>query len=104
MWSAVSDVIGRRNSFLIFTAGSVPLYFFLPTITETVVTSGSVVPLGVFIGSTVVAMSIMGATFAVLPAYESDLFGTKNVGSIHGRMLFASSIAALAGWYHRPIR
>lgn len=27
----------------------------------------------------------------------ADLFGTKFVGAIHGRMLFFSSLAALAG-------
>eukprot|EP01036_Dinobryon_divergens_P035924 gene35924-46640_t len=39
----------------------------------------------------------MGGTFALLPAYEADLFGAKNVGAIHGRMLLYTSCAALAG-------
>ena len=34
---------------------------------------------------------------AILPAYEADLFGVKYVGPNHGRMLLASSAAALAG-------
>lgn len=43
------------------------------------------------------AVSMMGGVFAILPAYEADLFGTKFVGAIHGRMLLFSSAAALAG-------
>lgn len=47
--------------------------------------------------STMCAVSMMGGVFAILPAYEADLFGTKFVGAIHGRMLLFSSAAALAG-------
>eukprot|EP01035_Chromulina_nebulosa_P027044 gene27044-35499_t len=96
-WASISDMIGRKNTFYIFTLGSVPLYLALPTIVEAVVTSGSAMPLYGFIGSTVVAISMMGGVFAILPAYEADLFGTKNVGPIHGRMLLFSSAASLAG-------
>lgn len=44
-WAAVSDVIGRRKTFMMFTAVSVPLYLALPTLVQTVVASGSVTPL-----------------------------------------------------------
>ena len=44
-WAAVSDWIGRRRTFIIFTAGSIPLYLALPTLVQTVVSSGSAVPL-----------------------------------------------------------
>ena len=33
----------------------------------------------------------------VLPAYLADVFGEKNVGAIHGRMLTAWSAAAVIG-------
>ena len=42
-------------------------------------------------------MCYIGGAYAILPAYEADLFGTKYVGAIHGRMLLFSSSAALAG-------
>jgi len=96
-WAAVSDVIGRKNTFYIFTLTSVPLYLGLPHIVDYVISSGSIVPLYGFIGSTVLAVSIMGGVFAILPAYEADLFGTKFIGPIHGRMLLYSSMAAIAG-------
>ena len=98
-WAAVSDVIGRRKTFMMFTLGSIPIYLALPTIVSNVVETGSAVPLYAFCGGTALAISFMGGVFALLPAYEADLFGTKFVGAIHGRMLLWSSGAALAGPY-----
>jgi hypothetical protein len=90
-------MIGRRNTFFIFTMGSVPLYFALPTIINNVVTTGTPEPLYVFCASTVAAISMFGGVYACLPAYEADIFGTKYVGAIHGRLLLYSSTAAIAG-------
>lgn len=63
-----------------FTATSVPLYLALPTIVDTVLSTQSTLPLYVFCGSTALAISMMGGVFAILPAYEADLFGSKFVG------------------------
>ncbi|CAM9602020.1 unnamed protein product, partial [Hapterophycus canaliculatus] len=57
----------------------------------------SAVPLSMFIGSTFIAITFMGGVYAVLPAYEADLFGTKYVGPIHGRLMASTSLAALMG-------
>lgn len=38
-----------------------------------------------------------GGGFATVPAYLADLFGTKYVGGIHGRLLTAWSTAGIAG-------
>ena len=35
--------------------------------------------LGLFCASTVASLSILGGVFAVLPAYEADLYGPKYV-------------------------
>jgi MFS family permease len=96
-WAQVSDIIGRRKTFLIFTLGSIPIYFSLPYLVDGVVSSGAALPLYLFCGGTMLAISGMGGAYATLPAYEADLFGTKNVGAIHGRMLLASSAASLSG-------
>lgn len=119
-WAALSDSIGRRKTFLLFTLGSIPLYLALPGLVEATVATGSATNLYSFILSTGrrciyiyksiynyipgpgLAVSMMGGTFAILPAYEADLFGTKNVGPIHGRMLLYASAAALAGALYRP--
>ena len=39
----------------------------------------------------------MGAAYALAPAFEADLFGTRFVAAVHGRMLTASSVAAVGG-------
>jgi MFS family permease len=96
-WAAISDKIGRRKTFMMFTAGSVPLYLACPTLIEQAVTTGSALPLYLFCGASMAVISGMGAAFAILPAYESDLFGTKNVGAVHGRMLAFSSLASICG-------
>lgn len=98
-WAAVSDKIGRRNTFLIFTAGTVPLYLSLPALVDSMVTTGAVWPVHAFCISSAVAVSMFGGVFAILPAYEADLFGTKFVGPIHGRMLLYSAVAAIIGTY-----
>jgi len=38
-----------------------------------------------------------GGGFATIPAYLRDLFGTMQVGAIHGRVLTAWSAAGIAG-------
>ena len=38
-----------------------------------------------------------GGGFATIPAYLRDLFGTHEVGAIHGRLLLAWSLAGVAG-------
>lgn len=98
-WAALSDTIGPRKTFFMFTALSAPLYFALPTIVDSVITTQSAAPLYLFCGSTALAVSFMGGVYSVLPAYEANIFGANNVGPIHGRMLIASSAAAMVGPY-----
>ncbi len=38
-----------------------------------------------------------GGGFATIPAYLKDLFGTLQVGAIHGRLLTAWSVAGILG-------
>ena len=42
-------------------------------------------------------MNMVGGTFALLPAYEADIFGSKYVGNIHGKILLALSMSSLGG-------
>jgi len=100
-WAAVSDRIGRRSTFNVFTLGAIPLYVSLPFFITNCVTdpAGAMAPyyLAGFCASTVAAISVMGGTFAVLPAYEADLYGPKYVGAIHGRFLMSATISAFMG-------
>lgn len=97
VWAALSDVIGRRRMFHLFTFASVPLYLSIPYCVHQVMETGSPLMLYGFIASSVTAVTFMGGVYAILPAYESDMFGVKYVGANHGRMLLASTAAALAG-------
>merc|ERR1719483_2006436 len=100
-WAGVSDKIGRKATFNAFTFGSVPIFAALPYCINQVVMNptGAMAPvyLGVFCASTVAAISIMGGTFAVLPAYEADLYGPKYVQAIHGRFLLAATLSTILG-------
>jgi len=100
-WAAVSDKIGRRNTFHVFTLGSIPIFASLPYFITQCVTdpNGPLAPmyLAAFCGSTVAAISIMGGVFAVLPPYEADLYGPKYVGAIHGRFLLAATFSTIVG-------
>ena len=50
-----------------------------------------------FVLLTGIILSFYGGGFATVPAYLRDLFGTVEVGAIHGRLLTAWSAAGIAG-------
>ena len=89
-WSTLSDYLGRKNTYIIFFSLGIVLYASIPSIGH----AGSIVA---FIAAFAVIISMYGGGFATIPAYLRDLFGTKNVGAIHGRLLLAWSAAAIAG-------
>ncbi len=90
IWSSLSDHIGRRATYLIFFAVGSVLYATIPTIGRT----GSV---ALFVGAFVLVLTMYGGGFATIPAYLRDLFGTQEVGAIHGRLLTAWSTAGIIG-------
>merc|ERR1719189_146558 len=100
-WAGFSDKIGRKATFNAFTFGSVPIFAALPYCINQVVMdpTGAMAPvyLGIFCASTVASISVLGGTFAVLPAYEADLYGPKYVQAIHGRFLIAATLSTIAG-------
>jgi MFS family permease len=89
-WSSLSDKIGRRKTYTIFFLLGAALYFLIPL-------TGSMGNIVLFVGAFCVIMSMYGGGFATIPAYLRDLFGTLEVGAIHGRLLLAWSVAALLG-------
>lgn len=89
-WSTASDYLGRKNTyFLYFTLGAF-LYSMLPTFAQ----DGDMV---LFIGATALILSMYGGGFSTIPAYLADVFGTRFVGGIHGRLLTAWSTAGVLG-------
>jgi MFS family permease len=89
-WSSLSDVIGRRATYFIFFALGGVLYASIATVAAT-----QSVPLFVIVCA--VLLTMYGGGFATIPAYLRDLFGTMQVGAIHGRLLTAWSTAGVLG-------
>ena len=50
-----------------------------------------------FYAASMVIFIMYGGGFATIPAYLADIFGTKYVGGIHGRLLTAWSTAGVLG-------
>ncbi|HEX4420864.1 MAG TPA: OFA family MFS transporter [Kofleriaceae bacterium] len=89
VWSSVSDAIGRKNIYRLYLGGGAAMYLLLATFTNQ--------SRGLFVVCTMVILSFYGGGFATVPAYLKDLFGTYQVGAIHGRLLTAWSIAGVLG-------
>ena len=50
-----------------------------------------------FVSLFCVILTMYGGGFATIPAYLADMFGTRYVGAIHGRLLTAWSAAGILG-------
>lgn len=92
IWSSVSDYIGRKNTYYVFFVLGAVLYYLAP---RTGISGLNSVPLFVIVSAVIVSM--YGGGFATVPAYLRDLFGTMEVGAIHGRLLTAWSAAGIFG-------
>lgn len=88
-WSSLSDVIGRKNIYRFYLLVGIVMYVLI------FLTGDSAKPL--FVICAMVILSFYGGGFATLPAYLKDLFGTYQVGAIHGRLLTAWSVAGVLG-------
>jgi MFS family permease len=90
IWASLSDYIGRKATYYTFFILGIALYASVPW------TAGNG-HLALFVATFCVVLSMYGGGFATVPAYLSDLFGTKMVGAIHGRLLTAWSTAGVLG-------
>ena len=97
IWASASDYIGRRNTYWIFFLLGIVLYLSIPFAAQQVSVSPSVVWLVYFYAATMIIFTMYGGGFATIPAYLADIFGTKYVGGIHGRLLTAWSTAGVLG-------
>ncbi|AUJ30697.1 MAG: OFA family MFS transporter [Liquorilactobacillus hordei] len=87
IWATLSDFIGRPVTFsAIFIVNVVML--------STILTFST--PL-VFVIALCLVLSCYGAGFSVIPAYLGDVFGTKELGAIHGYILTAWAVAGIVG-------
>jgi MFS family permease len=89
-WASLSDKLGRKLTYSIFFLLGCALYAAAPSLAA----AGS---LALFVAFFCVILSMYGGGFATVPAYLADMFGTKMVGAIHGRLLTAWSMAGVLG-------
>jgi MFS family permease len=88
-WSSTSDLIGRKPIYFVYLGGGMVLYALLASVGH--------LSTALFVLLAGVVLSFYGGGFATIPAYLRDLFGTYQVGAIHGRLLTAWSAAGIAG-------
>jgi MFS family permease len=89
VWSSTSDVVGRKPIYMGYLGIGAICYFLLAT--------AGTASVAVFVLLTGIILSFYGGGFATVPAYLKDLFGTIEVGAVHGRLLTAWSAAGIAG-------
>ena len=87
IWASISDYIGRPNVYTIFFAIQIVVFAVLPAVTNEYL----------FAILLFIMISCYGGGFASIPAYIGDIFGTKQLGAIHGYILTAWAAAGLVG-------
>ncbi|MCM2293384.1 OFA family MFS transporter [Allorhizobium sp. BGMRC 0089] len=96
-WASISDYIGRKNTYFVFFVLGIALYLSVPYAATQVGAHPAVMWLVLFYGATMIIFTMYGGGFSTIPAYLADIFGTKYVGGIHGRLLTAWSAAGVLG-------
>jgi OFA family oxalate/formate antiporter-like MFS transporter len=89
-WASFSDFLGRANTytlFFVFFVVQIAAFYFLPNITSIIL----------FQVVLYLIITCYGGGFSTLPAYIGDLFGTKELGAIHGYVLSAWAMAGVFG-------
>ncbi|WP_418602758.1 OFA family MFS transporter [Hwangdonia sp.] len=87
LWSSLSDYLGRANTYIVFFAFQILAFYFLPKISMELT----------FLVVLFTVITMYGGGFATLPAFLGDLFGTKQLGAIHGMVLTAWALAGVVG-------
>lgn len=89
-WASLSDKIGRKMTYFAFFGLGIVLYASAPAMAH----HGDK---ALFVAAFCIILSMYGGGFATVPAYLADIFGTRFVGAIHGRLLTAWSAAGVVG-------
>jgi len=95
IWAALSDYIGRTNIYTLLFSIQLISMFILPM-------TSNIILFQIFL---FLVMTCYGGGFACIPAYIGDLFGTKQLGAIHGYILTAWALSGilaptLTAWIH----
>jgi OFA family oxalate/formate antiporter-like MFS transporter len=86
-WASLSDYLGRTRTFMTFFIIQLCAFTALANTTSHIV----------FQGLIFLILTCYGGGFSTLPAFLGDMFGTKQLGTIHGYELTAWGIAGMVG-------
>lgn len=86
-WATLSDYIGRPNVYTTFFIIQVAAFFLLPIAVSAILFQVLVFAI----------LTCYGGGFSTVPAYIGDIFGTKQLGAIHGYILTAWAAAGVVG-------
>ena len=96
-WASMSDFIGRKTTYFIFFSLGILLYLSIPYSAKAMSINPAITYLIMFYAASMIIFTMYGGGFATIPAYLADIFGTRYVGGIHGRLLTAWSTAGVLG-------
>ena len=86
-WSTISDYIGRGWTYVVFFLIEIAAFWQLASTTDELI----------FQALVLLIISCYGGGFSCMPAYLSEIFGTRQLSAIHGRVLTAWGIAGVVG-------
>ena len=86
-WASASDYLGRPLTYTLFFALQILAFYFIIRTTDQML----------FQFLLYAIFTCYGGGFATVPAFLGDLFGTREVGTIHGYLLTAWSAAGIVG-------
>ena len=86
-WSTISDYLGRAKTYILFFIIEIVAFYLLAQ-TNSALTFQTLILL---------IITCYGGGFSCMPAYLADLYGIRQLSTIHGRILTAWGLAGIAG-------
>ena len=86
-WASISDYLGRANTYISFFIIQGFAFLCLSQTTDSIL----------FQFLVYLIISCYGGGFSTIPAFLSDLFGTRELSAIHGKILTAWAAAGVVG-------
>ena len=86
-WSTISDYLGRSQTYILFFIIEIVAFYLLAR-------TNSALTFQILI---LLIITCYGGGFSCMPAYLADLYGIRQLSTIHGRILTAWGLADIAG-------
>ena len=86
-WSTISDYLGRTQTYILFFIIEIVAFYLLAQ-------TNSALTFQILI---LLIITCYGGGFSCMPAYLADLYGIRQLSTIHGRILTAWGLAGIAG-------